>query len=367
MTPLVGVIQRIEPAVVALFTAGEGAIASGSGTVIHPDGFVLTNNHVLPKPTGHALLSDGRHLQFRVVGRLPERDIAIVQLLGAQSSLPVVPLGRSHDILNGETVVVAGNPGGRGTIYTSGIVSSRNVLEGGPNALVMINYKTDYRDRFIQFDAASNPGNSGGPLVNMDGELIGIVSQLIHQEQNAGLAIPVDRVWERFSEVMETEMMLGVSTGITVAPLGDQATVAGLAKDSAATDGGVQIGDVITSVNDRVVRHSIDWHLSLLSEARPEQSLKLAVQRANESLKLELKPRPDQGLAGAEVEDAEAGLNYKLFHGKFDLVPDFQELVAVREASSQRSTLPQCVRIERTSLRCWSRDIVRSPQTAFID
>ncbi len=80
MTPLVRVIQQIEPAVAALFTPIEGGIASGSGTVIHPDGFVLTNNHVLPKAMGHALLSDGRPLQFRVVGRLPERDIAVVQL-----------------------------------------------------------------------------------------------------------------------------------------------------------------------------------------------------------------------------------------------------------------------------------------------
>lgn len=91
MTPLVRVVQQIEPAVVALFTAADGSIGSGSGTVIHPDGFVLTNNHVLPKPTGHAMLSDGRPLQFRVVGRLPERDIAVVQLLGAQTPLPIRP------------------------------------------------------------------------------------------------------------------------------------------------------------------------------------------------------------------------------------------------------------------------------------
>ncbi|MCA9119211.1 MAG: trypsin-like peptidase domain-containing protein [Planctomycetaceae bacterium] len=331
ITPIVRVIQRIEPAVVALFTATDGGIGSGSGTIIHPDGFVLTNNHVLPKPNGHALLSDGRPLQFRVVGRLPERDIAVVQLMGAQTPLPVIPLGRSRDILNGETVVVAGNPGGRGTIYTSGIVSSRSVLEGGPNALVMTNYKTDYRDRFIQFDAASNPGNSGGPLVNMDGELIGIVSGLILQEQNAGLAIPVDRVWDRFRDVMEAEMLLGKSTGIAVNPTADRATVSRVEDGSAAAFAGVQLGDVIAAVNGRTVRHSIDWELSLLFETKPDKTLTLAIHRADKPLELELQLQRDEGLAAVAIENPEPGLTYRLYHGEFSLLPDFATLTTVRE------------------------------------
>lgn len=104
---------------------------------------------------------------------------AIVKLL-ASGPFPVVPLGRSHDLLNGETVVVAGNPGGRGTVFTAGIISSRMVLSGAPNALVMTNYKNSRRPMFIQFDAASNGGNSGGPLVNMEGDLVGIVSAKLY-------------------------------------------------------------------------------------------------------------------------------------------------------------------------------------------
>ncbi|MCB9936880.1 MAG: trypsin-like peptidase domain-containing protein [Planctomycetaceae bacterium] len=331
MTPLVRVIQQIEPAVVSLFTTVGGQIGSGSGTVIHPAGFVLTNNHVLPNPAGHALLSDGRPLQFRVVGRLPEKDIAVVQLLGLQNPLPVIPLGRSHDILNGETVVVAGNPGGRGTVYTAGIVSSREVLEGGPNALIMTSYKTDYRDRYIQFDAASNRGNSGGPLINMDGELIGIVSAMALHEQNVGLAIPVDRVWERFGDVMESELVLGVNIGIELKAFGRQATVGSVADDSAAWEAGLLVGDQINAVNGRSIQNCIDWELAILFEAKPEQSLKLSVRRADEMLDVNLKVRRGEGRSGVDIAAPEAGLRYKFYHGQFSLLPKFAELEVVRE------------------------------------
>lgn len=331
ITALVRVIQQIEPGVAALFTQVDGKIASGSGTVIHPDGFVLTNHHVLPRATGFALLSDGKPLQFRVVGRLPEKDIAVVQLIGAKTPLPVIPIGRSHDILNGESVVVAGNPGGRGTVYTAGIISSREVLGGGPNAMVMTNYKNDFRDRFIQFDAASNRGNSGGPLINMEGEVIGIVSSLAREEQNVGFAIPIDRVWERFAQVMEAELLLGTATGVTLDPFKRQATVDSVLPESAAANGGIRPKDVIVSVNKRTIRHSIDWHLALLFEAKPEKPLQLSVRRDGELHDVELSLPRDEGIASVEIDTPEPGLEYKLYHGQFSLLPDFEQLKPAQE------------------------------------
>lgn len=139
LTPLVKVIRDIEPAIVALFTPKENQLITGSGTVIHEDGYVLTNNHVLPMAEGFALLPDKKPMKFRVVGRIPKSDIAVIRLLDVKAPLTTVPIGCSEDLMNGESVVVAGNPGGRGTVFTSGIVSSKSVLEGGPNALVMTN------------------------------------------------------------------------------------------------------------------------------------------------------------------------------------------------------------------------------------
>ena len=145
ITPLVKVIQAIEPAVVALFVPDEqNRLSSGSGTIIHPDGYVLTNNHVLPRELGYALVQD-QPVRFQVVGRLPEKDIAVIKLLGVPRSLPFVPLGHSHDLMNGESVVVAGNPGGRGTTFTSGIVSAKRLVLNIPNALVYSQYKSSRR------------------------------------------------------------------------------------------------------------------------------------------------------------------------------------------------------------------------------
>lgn len=131
---------------------------------------------------------------FRVVGRLPEKDVAIVRLLNLRRPMQTIPLGHSHDLMNGEAVVVAGNPGGRGITVTSGIVSSKRAVSDMPTALAATQYGTEFRDEFIQFDAASNRGNSGGPLVNMEGKMIGIVSSGFLGEQNVGFAIPIDRV-----------------------------------------------------------------------------------------------------------------------------------------------------------------------------
>jgi S1-C subfamily serine protease len=114
ITPLVKVIRRIEPAVVGLFTPiGNNQISSGSGSIIHPEGYVLTNNHVLPEPQGFALFQDSKRVRFEVVSRYPESDLAIVRLLDIQPPLATIPIGISSEVINGEPIVVAGNPGGR--------------------------------------------------------------------------------------------------------------------------------------------------------------------------------------------------------------------------------------------------------------
>ncbi len=208
MSPRVKVIQQIEPAVIALFVPGDQQYqyASGSGTIIDPDGYVLTNNHVLPRTEGFAIYRK-KPIRFVVVGRNPEKDIALLRLLDVTGPLPTVPLGHSHDVMNGESVVVSGNPGGRGIVYTAGIVSSKSLIIDAPDALVMTQHENSRRIAFIQFDAASNRGNSGGPLVNVDGELIGIASASVPQEQNVGFVIPVDRVRELFDRVLDPEVI----------------------------------------------------------------------------------------------------------------------------------------------------------------
>ncbi len=236
---------------------------SGSGTLIHEDGYVLTNNRMLPATEGFALYRNhGRLFDFELSGRVPESDIAIVRLSDIKTPMTIVPIGRSADLMN-ETGCCRGNPGGRGTVYTSGIVSSKSVLEGGPNALVMTNYENSRRDDFIQFDAASNRGNSGGPLVNMDGQVIGIVSAGVNGEQNVGLAIPIDRVLRQFEQMLEPELYHQKSIGLKIQPLTSGVVVQSVQEGSPAASAANTRRDVIQTVNGTSLRHIADWILTL--------------------------------------------------------------------------------------------------------
>jgi S1-C subfamily serine protease len=348
VTPLVEVIRKIEPAVVSLFTPTEAnQIVSGSGTIIHPSGYVLTNNHVLPKPVGFAIRSNDKPVRFEVVSRYPETDIAIVRLKGPLESdasgnrWPFLPLGHSSETLLGESIVVAGNPGGRGMAFTSGIISAKDVLEGGPNAMIMSNYTNDRRGRLLQFDAASNKGNSGGPLVNMDAEVIGVVSAVIQGEQNIGLAIPVDRVRDMFQRMIEPELAHNKSTGLELDPFAKKATLTRVNTSEVAEGNSavgiehdLQSGDTILAVNGYQVRDAIDWYLTLESLLPTTDQLRISYSRDNVLRETTLKTSAAPSQSVVVDRPTNKGLRYRLFEGSFSELPDFTKLVPVRNATT---------------------------------
>jgi S1-C subfamily serine protease len=330
VTPVVRIIREIEPSVVAVFCLDrERGILSGSGTVIHPDGYILTNNHVVAKDSGYVLLKDDRPREFYVVCRLPAKDLAIIRV-DARRRLPAVRIGRSHDILMGEPVIIAGNPGGRGISFTTGILSSRAFLAGGPNALAMTNYPTSRRERFLQFDAASNPGNSGGPLINVEGDLIGIVSGGVPEEQNIGFAIPIDRVRRFFERTVDPEVIKGFTAGVQLDPFDTEAFVQSVNKESPADAAGLRKRDVIIAVNGRSIRHAMDWWMTLAG-MDVSDSVEMTVRRGESQLALnfDLAKRPFQ--PAIDVSDPSPGLRYRFFHGRFSAVPAFSQLEPVRE------------------------------------
>ncbi len=341
LTPLVKVIRDIEPAIVALFTPKENQLITGSGTVIHEDGYVLTNNHVLPMAEGFALLQNAKPMKFRVVGRIPESDIAVIRLLDVTTPLSIVPIGRSEDLMNGESVVVAGNPGGRGTVFTSGIVSSKSVLEGGPNALVMTNYENSRRDRFIQFDAASNRGNSGGPLVNMEGRIIGIVSAGVQGEQNVGFAIPIDRVRKQFAQMLESELIHQKSVGLNLDSSADQAVIFSVEDESAAAEAGLRSGDIMESVNGVTIRHDVDWLLMLEKFLPQSGPLQVVMRRDNEVLEVDVNPRSVFANPAVQIEPIAAGLSYSFYHGAFNQMPDFSKLSVERSGVTSKLNIKE--------------------------
>ena len=176
------------------FQGDQEETSLGSGVLVDPAGFVLTNEHVIQGGTKILVtLNTGKQFPAKVVGTAPEADLALLKIEGDRP-FPSVELGRSDDLMIGETVIAVGNPFGLSSTVTVGVLSAtgRTVNAG----------KRRYAD-FLQTDAAINPGNSGGPLCNILGQVIGINTAIIRQAQGIGFAIPVDRA-RRVMEQLRT-------------------------------------------------------------------------------------------------------------------------------------------------------------------
>ena len=250
-THQVEIIERYGPGVVAIFTQGkDNTFGSGSGSVIHRDGYILTNDHVVGDRPGVVLLPDHPPLPFRTIGRKTEKDLALIKV-DAPKPLVAVPLGRSHDLVAGEPILIGGNPGARGIVFSAGIVSSPKVMLG-VSALAMTYYPDDSRDRFIQFDAACNPGNSGGPLINAEGRQVGVVFSGSPEEQAINYAIPIDRAHQSFHDLLLPEERGDFWTGIELELAAT--TIRRVIPQSPAEKAGLQSGDAITA-GERFARH----------------------------------------------------------------------------------------------------------------
>jgi serine protease Do len=156
----------------------------GTGLIISPEGYVLTNEHVLAGATQiHVALSDGREFEAELIGADPETDLAMIRI-HADERLPFVELGNSDDLLIGETVIAIGNPFGLHHTVTTGVLSAENrSIRSGDR---------EYHG-FLQTDASINPGNSGGPLLNIDGAVIAINTAIFREAEGIGFAIPINR------------------------------------------------------------------------------------------------------------------------------------------------------------------------------
>jgi S1-C subfamily serine protease len=229
----------------------------GSGVIFQPQGLLLTNAHVVEGSSRVTVgLQDGQRVEGQVVGLDRITDLAVVRLQ-RPGPWPVAPLGNSDALQVGDWAIAVGNPYGLDHTVTLGIISS---LNRSASKLGL----SDKRLDLIQTDAAINPGNSGGPLLNADGEVIGI-NTLVRTGPGAGLgfAIPINRARSIAAQIVATgkvvHPMIGVSlNGLPVGPGGQPqpgALVVSVLESGPAARSGVRSGDVIVSVEGRQVRN----------------------------------------------------------------------------------------------------------------
>ena len=233
----------------------------GSGFIINPGGHILTNNHVVDRATEiRVKLAVGRELSAKVIGRDPKTDLALLKV--DATGLPVIPLGDSSALQVGAPVMAIGNPFGLEQTVTTGIVSATGrVIGEGPY------------DDFIQTDASINPGHSGGPLINAQGQAVGVNTAIFSQSGGSvgiSFAIPVNVAKPVVTQLAQTGRVDRGWLGVTIQPLTPElakglglpnpqgALVASVADGSPAQKAGLGQGDVITEYNGRKVARSDD-------------------------------------------------------------------------------------------------------------
>ena len=235
----------------------------GSGVIIHPEGYILTNEHVVSKATIiKVTLIDKREFDARLVGADIKSDLAVIKI-ETNENLPHISLGRSDDLMIGETVIAIGNPFGLQHTVTTGIISAlHRSIKGGENRV--------YRG-FIQLDASINPGNSGGPLLNIEGSLIGINTAIFKQAEGIGFAIPINKAKRIINDLIRYGKVRRGWLGVSVQSITKEmlsffniervrgVVVTHIMERSPGARAGLKRGDVILSLENIEVNDKTDY------------------------------------------------------------------------------------------------------------
>ena len=297
-----GLVPRVRP---------EPRRGLGSGVIVRPDGYILTNDHVVDGSDHVTVeLTDGRSFKAKVVGSDSPSDLAVLKIDG--TNLQTLALGNSDAVRVGDIVLAVGNPLGVGQTVTMGIVSAKGRATRGAAA--------DSYEDFIQTDAPINQGNSGGALVNTRGELVGINSQILTPSGGnigIGFAIPANMARNVMTQLIDNGEVRRGMLGVTVQPVTSDiarslglehvrgALVNSVNPGSPADKGGVRRGDVITAVNGEAIKDGNELR-NHVAQLLPGTNVKLSVVRGGkeQTVDVTLAERERAGGSGSDREDS---------------------------------------------------------------
>jgi len=270
----------------------------GSGVIISGDGYIVTNNHVIESADDISVtLNDKRTYKAKVIGRDPDTDIAIIKI--DEKDLPFIIYGNSNELKVGEWVLAVGNPYNLTSTVTAGIVSAKarnlSLMNGGGGRGYGQGGNNYGIESFIQTDAAVNPGNSGGALVNTRGELIGINTAIASPTGSYignSFAIPVTIVKKVAGDLIEYGKVQRALLGVSISDINSEVAskngldkiigvmVNGISEGGAAQSAGMKAGDVILSVNGVDVNSTSELQ-EQVSRYRPNDKVDLVINREN--------------------------------------------------------------------------------------
>lgn len=265
--------------------------SSGSGVIMSPQGHILTNNHVIQGAGAiEVALADGRQATAKVIGTDPDTDLAVLQI--DLKDLPAITLGHSDEANVGDVVLAIGNPFGVGQTVTMGIISAL-----GRNSVGINTY-----ENFIQTDAAVNPGNSGGALVDTNGNLLGINSAIYSQNGGSlgiGFAIPVSTIKMVMEAIITDGQVVRGYLGVSPEDITEEmaesfnikqtkgSIVAAVVRGGPADQAGVKPGDICVAINGKPFLNSREM-MNQIAQLKPNSKAKLKVVRQSNEIQLDI-------------------------------------------------------------------------------